>query len=104
MDPQLAALCSSGLYVVLSVPSIIYCGYQLHRHWNEQYLIKRRISIITAFYVLVSLDMTFLGLSAISHVLWRQHMHLLSKRIIVGVDYTLILAMALIFASRVWLL
>ena len=102
MDSRVAAATSLAVYLMISAPSIIHCGYQLHRHSNEQYLIKRRISIITAFYIIVLLDVTFLGLSAMSHLF--QSQYVTSKRVMVGVDYTLIWTMIAIFATRVWLL
>eukprot|EP01083_Nonionella_stella_P167161 561089_1 len=44
---------SSAIICIVITPSTFYFGYQLHRNWNEHYILARRRSIILCLYIIM---------------------------------------------------
>ena len=60
LDEDLLCIVSAALWGMITIPTVLYCGYQLKANWHEQYMIKRRRSIITTIYFVFSAMLTTL--------------------------------------------
>ena len=93
-----ACLCQ---YCAISVPCIIYCGWQLYAHWDEQYLVKRHRNIVNATYYILAFVMSFEGIAAADELTTLRY---ITSDFISGIFNTLFMIFMLLGATRFWLL
>jgi len=105
MDERVLCIISSVIWVLFTIPTIVYCGYQLHVNWREQYMIKRRRAIIITIYCIFSAMLLFnIPLIVIPNLLGLNTTNSIWHQIFEALDIPGRWAINLLFGSRVWLL
>lgn len=99
---EITTIASLVLCCTVSIPFICYCGYTLYSHWDEQYLVKRHRSTITAYCCLVGVKFIFVALYAIA-VLLSVPSHI-TNPIASWLLNTVTLLFVMVSTTRLWLL
>ena len=109
LDEKVLCIIGAVIWITLSIPTALYCGYQLRVNWAKQYLIKRRRAITTTIYFLYSaMVFTLVPIVEIPHLLpylgASDGYHDAAHRIFWMLDIPGRWASNLLFCTRVWLL
>ena len=100
---EIASLVELWSFILVTIPTIIYCGYHLHASWNEPFLIKRRRAIIMALYILSPL-LIISNCSFALYPLYPSSTSEMYKLINHPIAMFLLTAILLLLATRIWLL
>ena len=85
-------------FILISIPLIIYCGFDLYRSWTDLWLNGRRRSLILFVYIIIVISICLWTLKAMEE-------QIPSLRMIVNpIDILLQWIGVLLFNTRVWLL
>ena len=112
LDENILCIVGAAFWMTITIPVVLYCGYQLRVNWTEQYMIKRRRSIITTIYFVLSAMLITLplivevpNLLSLTHSLTAlDRYHETAHWIFWILDIPGRWACNLLFCSRVWLL